>query len=191
MADVITEESSPQDQITIDDLLSTQDMVGEWIRFADAKAAVVLTVAGAIASMLIPTLKPPPIEWTGGMAEMVLPWTSFVLFAIWMVSLALACFWAFRCINPFLDRGRHPAVGTCNHFHPAAIAREYTIEKQDEFVSDFKALGKEGFRKEVLVGLLIDSHISSEKYNRVTRAIRFLGLSVALGLVYGFLIQFR
>ncbi len=32
-------------------------MIAEWIRFADAKAAVVQTLGGAIAGLVIPTLK--------------------------------------------------------------------------------------------------------------------------------------
>lgn len=38
-------------------LIEGYHVIAEWIRFADAKAAVVLTVGGAIAGLVIPTLK--------------------------------------------------------------------------------------------------------------------------------------
>ena len=177
------------DQLSTEDLLSTHDMVGEWIRFADAKAAVVLTVAGAVASMLIPTFEP-DIKTTAA-AGVVHYWITTGLFIGWAACLGTACFWAFRCIDPFMDRGRHPSIGKCGHYHPAAISQKYTRDQTDEFVGNFNKIGESGFRDEVLVGLLIDSHISSRKYNRVTKSIRLLGLSVVCGLIYGFLIQFR
>jgi hypothetical protein len=53
-------ESAPVRQrieLETENLVATYDTVAEWIRFADAKAAVVLTVVGAIAGTLIPTLR--------------------------------------------------------------------------------------------------------------------------------------
>lgn len=179
------------DQLSTEDLLSTHDMVGEWIRFADAKAAVVLTVAGAVASLLIPSFEVPPDINQVSAGAFTFYWFTTGLFLCWAFCLGAACFWAFRCINPFMDGGRHPSIGNCGHFHPAAIAKKYTLDQVNKFVEDFNEIGERGFRSEVLVGLLIDSHISSRKYDRVTSAIRWLGVSVIAGLMYGFLIQFR
>ena len=67
-------ESAPTRQrieLETENLVATYDTVAEWIRFADAKAAVVLSVVGAIAGTLIPTLRdtsirPIPIRSSGG-----------------------------------------------------------------------------------------------------------------------------
>ena len=68
-------------------LIEGYHVIAEWIRFADAKAAVVLTVGGAIAGLVIPTLKgyltenptTHPTAW----------WNSLVstLFAVWLLLL--------------------------------------------------------------------------------------------------------
>ncbi|MDA0590306.1 MAG: hypothetical protein O2820_20800 [Planctomycetota bacterium] len=151
-------ESAPTRQeieLETENLVATYDTVAEWIRFADAKAAVVLTVVGAIAGTLIPTLRdylasadPHPTTW----------WNTLVtvLFAGWLSLGVAASVFAFRCIIPFRRKGHHPALEKCAHFHPAGIASKYTIDQHDEFVAGYQQAGTDGFRKEVLAGLLID-----------------------------------
>ncbi|MBS0202680.1 MAG: hypothetical protein JSS49_07250 [Planctomycetes bacterium] len=171
-------------------LIDIYQVIAEWIRFADAKAAVVLTVGGGLAGLLIPTLKEylhsdklvHPFPW----------WTTavVVLYALWVGVLVLSSVWAFRCILPFRRRGKHPALGRCAHFHPAAIHSEYTLDDVDRFISDCSRLGTAGLKNEVAAGLLIDSHISAAKYHRVTMSIRLMGLSALLALFYLLAIQF-
>ena len=54
-----TTESSKcsEDWQDIECYIQNYSTIAEWIRFADAKAAVLLTVSGAAAGFLIPTLK--------------------------------------------------------------------------------------------------------------------------------------
>ena len=40
-----------------ENFIETYHAISEWIRFADAKAAVILTVGGALAGFLIPTVQ--------------------------------------------------------------------------------------------------------------------------------------
>lgn len=176
-------------ELETENLVATYDTVAEWIRFADAKAAVVLTVVGAIAGTLIPTLReylnstdPHPTTW----------WNSLVtvLFAGWLSLGVAACVFAFRCIIPFRRKGHHPALDKCAHFHPAAIASKYTIDQHDEFVTGYQQTGTDGFRKEVLAGLLIDSHISGSKYRNVTTSIRLLAWAAVISMIYLLAIQF-
>jgi hypothetical protein len=48
---------STQDALEAENLIETYQIIGEWVRFADAKAAAVLAVNGALCGALIPLLK--------------------------------------------------------------------------------------------------------------------------------------
>lgn len=171
-------------------LIEGYHVIAEWIRFADAKAAVVLTVGGAVGGLVVPTLKGylseeasvHPTTW----------WTTMVgvCFSAWLLLLLLSGIWAFLCILPFRKKGKHPALDLCSHFHPAAIAAAYTIDSGREFQNDCEQLGEDGLRREVSACLLIDSHISCVKYKRVSTSIRLMGASSIIALVYLVLIQF-
>lgn len=171
-------------------LIEGYHVIAEWIRFADAKAAVVLTVGGAIAGLVIPTLKSylaedasrHPAEW----------WTTLVttLFAVWLFMLLLSGIWSFRCILPFRRNGKHPALGHCSHFHPAAICTAFKLDDVERFKEECESMGDGGLRKEVAACLLIDSHISGAKYRYVTTSIRLMGISSIIALIYLVAIQF-
>lgn len=173
-----------------ENLIEIYHVIAEWIRFADAKAAVVLTVGGGLAGLLIPTLKEylhsdklvHPFAW----------WTKAVviLYVLWLAILVLSSICAFRCILPFRRGGRHPALGRCAHFHPAAIESAYKLDDVDRFINDCSQLGTAGLKNEVAAGLLIDSHISAAKYQRVTMSIRLMGLCALVALFYLLAIQF-
>jgi hypothetical protein len=173
-----------------ENLIDIYQVIAEWIRFADAKAAVVLTVGGGLAGLLIPTLKDylhsdklvHPFAW----------WTRAVviLYLLWVGVLVVSSVWAFRCILPFRRGGKHPALGRCAHFHPAAIHSAYKLDDVDQFITDCAQLGTAGLKNEVAAGLLIDSHISAAKYHRVTVSIRLMGVSALLAMLYLLAIQF-
>src|SRR5690348_9053574 len=147
MADVSPAPSAPEHQPTAlsvealapleaENLIDIYQVIAEWIRFADAKAAVVLTVGGGLAGLLIPTLKEylhsdklvHPFPW----------WTKFVvvLYVLWTGTMLLSAVWAFRCILPFRRKGRHPALGRCSHFHPAAIESAYKLDDVDLYIKE-------------------------------------------------------
>lgn len=171
-------------------LIEGYHVIAEWIRFADAKAAVVLTVGGAVGGLVIPTLKSylsengagHPTEW----------WTTMVsvLFALWLFLLLLSGIWAFLCILPFRRKGKHPALGHSSHFHPAAISTAFKLDDVDRFITECESMGDGGLRREVAACLLIDSHISGAKYRYVTTSIRLMGISSIIALVYLVAIQF-
>lgn len=182
--------SSVRTNLQTANLIEGYHVIAEWIRFADAKAAVVLTVGGAVGGLVVPTLK-------GYLAEdaTIHPtawWTTMVVvcFSLWLLLLLLSGIWAFLCILPFRKKGRHPALDLCSHFHPAAISAAYTIDSGRKFQNDCEQLGEDGLRREVSACLLIDSHISSVKYKRVSTSIRLMGASAIIALVYLVLIQF-
>lgn len=167
-----------------ENLIDTYGVTAEWIRFADAKAAVVLTAVGALASVLIPILGPVVPR-----AATALGAATLVTFAVYATASAAASWAAFRCIMPYRKGGRHPALDRCAHFHPAAISGAYDDDAHERFERDFHAIGPAGFQREVLTGLLIDSHISSVKYDRVTASIGWLAVSAVSGVLFLLLAQ--
>lgn len=168
--------------------IDTYQIIAEWIRFADAKAAAVLTVSGALAGLVIPTFhgflnrQTHVTEWW--------PQLGMGLFVAWLVLLLVSSVLAFRCILPYTRRGSHPSLDHCKHFHPAAIATSYKIDETQRFVRETEQLGQTGFTHEVMAGLLLDSHISSVKYRNVTRSIKLLAVSALFGFAYLIVSQF-
>jgi hypothetical protein len=173
-----------------ENFIDTYRTIAEWIRFADAKAAVSLTVNGVLLGMLIPTLKTylaekttaHPAEW----------WTALVviLFLGWLVWLVLSAVYSFLCILPLRGPGRQLVLAKTTHFHPAGVAENYPLADFDRFAGDCEKIGMEGLKREVLAAVLIDSHLSNAKYRYVTRSIWCLAASVALGFFYLLAIQF-
>ena len=171
-------------------LIEGYHVIAEWIRFADAKAAVVLTVGGAIAGLVIPTLKSYLDEDSA--THPAVWWTTMVsgLFAVWLLLLLVSGICAFRCILPFRRKGKHPALGHSSHFHPAAICTAFKLDDVERFIAECESMGDGGLRKEVAACLLIDSHISGAKYSYVTTSIRFMGVSSIVAIIYLVAIQF-
>lgn len=185
-----TQTQTARKPVDTTDLIEGYHATAEWIRFADAKAAVVLTVGAAVGGLVVPTLKKYLAEDT---STHPFEWWSVVVgitFGLWLLFLLLSGINAFLCIQPFRRRGRHPALEDCKHFHPAAIAAHFNLDDTAEFSQHLASLGDEGLRREVAACILIDSHISSVKYQRVTTSIRLMGVSAIAGLTYLVLIQF-
>lgn len=163
----------------------------EWIRFADAKAAVILTVGGAMGGFLVPTVQKaisPPEE----VVHLIPNWQIVVvtLFVVYIVLLLASGVYAFLCINPLRHRGVHPALDHCDHFHPAAISARYKQNELEVFISNCEANGHEGLLKEVQAALLLDSYISSRKYDKVKISLKFFAASVFFGFAYFLALQF-
>lgn len=163
--------------------------IAEWIRFADAKAAVILTVSGAAAGFLIPTIG--NVVADQGTDHLFGYWRPIViiLFAFYLLFFLMSNIVAFLCINPFRRKGRHPALDHCDHFHPAAIAASYDVDDHASFVRDITEGGAETLRKEIHVGILLDSHISKYKYGKVTQSLKLFGVSVIFAFLYFLALQ--
>lgn len=163
--------------------------ISEWIRFADAKAAVLLTVGGAMSGFLIPSFA----RVVRDEQSHLLPfWGVFVtgFFILYVTTFIWSAIQAFLCINPITERGRHPAMDHCPHFHPAAISYKYTADQAEAFVQECEKLGADGLRKEIQIGILLDSHVSARKYTRVSRSLRMFAISSAFGFIYFLISQF-
>jgi hypothetical protein len=174
-----------EDAQEVENFLDTYHAIAEWIRFADTKAAAVLTVIAALGGLLIPTLRGFFDSHPDG--QYLTPWWPTLvvsLFILWLLLQALAGLSAFACITPFRRRGRHPVIDHSKHFHPASIAQHYTLDEYDRFAADCDKMGLEGFKREIMVAILIDAHISNNKYGHVSRAIRLLGISLIFALAY-------
>lgn len=164
-------------------------VIAEWIRFADAKAGVTLTVNGVLMGLLVPTLKSYLGEKSGHPTEW---WTALVvvLFLGWLVFLVLSAISAFLCVLPIRGTARSLALTHTPHFHPAAVAQSYGLIEIDRFVRDSEQRGMEGLKREVITAILIDAHLSRSKYGYVTRSIWMLGGSIIFGFLYLMAIQF-
>ncbi len=172
-----------------ENFIETYHAISEWIRFADAKAAVILTVGGALAGFLIPTIH---TVIGDDIASHLIPYwkeISIGLFAMYAVFFILSGFCAFLCINPLTKRGKHPSLGYCEHFHPAAIANKYSIDDVSEFVEDCEKVGAASLKREVQAAILLDSHISAAKYGRVRKSIVFFAISAVFGFAYFLIAQ--
>ena len=78
----------------------------EWIRFADAKAAVILTVGGALAGFLIPTIHS-TLDAENQVTHWIPYWrlTVVSMFVAYVVFFLLSGVYAFLCINPLRKKG--------------------------------------------------------------------------------------
>lgn len=179
-----------EQELAIENSIEIYKIAGEWIRFADTKAAVVLTVGGGLASVLIPHLKP-YLEAVGkGEALAALKPAVVACFGVWLAVLVLSAFYAFRCIVPYRKGGKHPALDFCKHFHSAAISVAYRADELERFFDAYRLLGHEKMLREVVAGLLLDAHISNVKYAYVTTSIKLLAVSSVFGFLFLLLSQF-
>jgi hypothetical protein len=191
---VITENSSTslaQEQtLEAETFIESYKTIAEWIRFADAKAGVTLTVNGILLGLILPMLKTYLNE-----KETIHPttwWTSLVtaLFLCWLLFLVLSAICSFLCILPIRGAMRQLVMSQTTHFHPAAVSQQYRLADFERFIGDFDKISMTGFKREIIAAILIDSHLSSAKYTFVTRAIRCLAFSVIFGFFFLIASQF-
>ena len=173
-----------------ENFIETYHAISEWIRFGDAKAAVILTVGAAMAGFLIPTVQQIIAE-TGGESHLIPAWKAVCLttFGVYLFFFLLSGIFAFLCINPLTKKGKHPSLEYCKHFHPAAVSNAFKIDDIERFVEECDSLGAKMLRREVQAAILLDSHISSAKYSRVRKSLFYFSISVAFGFVYFVLAQ--
>jgi hypothetical protein len=173
-----------QQALEAETVLDTYTTVAEWIRFADAKAAVTLTVDGVLLGTLIPTLKAYLADTT---TVHPWPWWTFLvigLFVVWLVGVTVSAVFSFLCILPFRGAGRIMALSHATHFHPAAIAQKFPLGQVEQFVAECERIGMTGLKREVLTAMLIDSHLSGAKYRYVTRSIWCLAISTVFAVLF-------
>ena len=125
-----------------ENFIETYHAISEWIRFADAKAAVILTVGGALAGFLIPTIHR-VISPEEVVAHLFPGWqiVCLVLFGLYMLFFLTSGILSFMCINPLRSKGRHPSLDHCDHFHPAAISSAYRDDEVERFCERLRANG--------------------------------------------------
>lgn len=150
-------------QFEIRHLITACEQIAGWIRFAGVKAALVLTVDAIFVSFLVPAIS----HLTQGTRDAAALAAS-ALFVAWASFVALSCTEAFRCA----------------HFHPAAIAAQCPLDRHEQFVCDFGRRAAEGFRDQVLIGMMAGAHISKSTYRHVIASIKLLTAAAPLGSAY-------
>ena len=148
-------------------LITACEQIADRIRFAGTKAALVLTADGIFASFLVPTISHLR-QGTRDAAALA----ASALFVAWASFVALSYTEAFRCILPRALNAVHAAAGRCAHFHPAAIATQCPPDRHERFVRDFDRRAAEGFRNQVLIGMMVEAHISKSTYRHVIASIK-------------------
>lgn len=184
-------EPSTLPQTSLECRIETYHAISEWIRFADAKAAVVLTIGGALAGILIPSIRE-VIAADPSTPHVFAAWRTMTLIAFggYVVFFVLSSIFAFLCINPLRNRRGHPSLDHCPLFHPAAISAHFDIEQVDEFILASSSGGEAEMHRQVQAAILLDSHISATKYRRVSAALRLFTCSAVFGFAYYLIAQF-
>ena len=189
--EIVTHDGKTSAEQSTENYIETYHAISEWLRFADAKAAVILTVGGALAGFLIPTIHKVIAE-SADKDQMIPFWKEIciLLFAGYIIFFLLSGVFAFLCINPIRSKGKHPSLDHCDHFHPAAISNKYSIDDVQKFVEDCKDMGAVALKREVQAAVLLDSHTSKMKYERVRKSLMHFAVSAAFGFVYFLMAQF-
>src|SRR6476620_6100954 len=97
-------------ELAIENSIEIYKICADWIRFADAKAAVVLGVAGTLGGVLIPHLKPYLDLYQKSKVSPALGIVTVACFFVWLLLVVLSSVWAFRCIVPVRRQCKHPAL---------------------------------------------------------------------------------
>jgi hypothetical protein len=160
-------------------LITACEQIADGIRFAATKAALARTVDGIFASFLVPAISRLR-QGTRDAAALA----ASALFVAWASFVALSCTEAFRCLLPTALNAVHTAVGRCAHFHPAAIATQYPLDRHEQFVRDFGRRAAGAFRNQLLIGMMVEAHISKSKYRHVIASIKLLTAAAPLGSAY-------
>jgi hypothetical protein len=58
------------------------------------------------------------------------------------------------------------------------------MDSHEQFVRDFDRRAAEGFRNQVLIGMLVEAHISKSKYRHVVASIKLPTAAAPLGFAY-------
>lgn len=172
-------------------LIENYKIIADWIRFADAKAGVILGVQGVLASLLIP-IATSFYEVNKQAGSVSKSWLYFVFltYGLWFILFLLSTTLALRCVVPHRRKGIHPSFGRCDHFHPAAISSCYGAGDIEKFLRDYQAVGIEGLKREVLQGILLDSHISNLKYRYVYWSSHLFTIELIFGFSFYVLSRF-
>ena len=71
--------------------------------------------------------------------------------------------------------------GALRALPPAAIATQCPLDRHEQFVCDFDCRAAEGFRNQVLIGTMVEAHMSKSKYRHVIASIKLVTASALLG----------
>lgn len=160
-------------------LITACEQIAGWTRFAGTKAALALTVDGIFASFLVPAIS----RRTQGTPDAA-ALAGSALFVARASFVALSCTEAYRCLLPKALNAVHTAAGRCAHVHPAAIAAQCPPGRHEQFVRGFGRRAAEGLRNQVLIGIMIEAHISKSRYRHVIASIKLLTAAAPPGSAY-------
>lgn len=161
---------------TFQKLWQTYQVVNEWIRFADTKAAVVIAINGILMGFVVTNLPSLKVVLLG------YKWLLIIsIFAA--LSNLLSTYFSIKCLNPTLNVGEPNSLIYYAHIALQFDSyNEYYQETKEVFADEVEST------KQIASQVWANSKVAWKKYKAITWSTRFLVLSIILGVV-GFIVS--
>lgn len=154
----------------LETLWKTYDTVNEWIRFSDTKAGAILAANGVIAGIVLANL--------ASAKDFLHKNPVFLIFLITgVIAGCMSIYFSIRCLNPTLRVGE-----------PTSLIFFAHVAQKFEKPSDYEQAVSKAFTDDVQAMAQIaqqvwaNSSVAWKKYKAVVWAIRFLELTVLVGI---------
>jgi hypothetical protein len=153
-----------------DDAWFALDQVNNWIRFADAKASVLLAVSGVLGGLLLSR----PASTDGRLAT--------VHTALWGAALVAVTLSALISVAVLLPRLKVRRAGPASLIYFGDIARQFR-RRHAEFVAAFRraASDPQVMREEVAEQIWANSVVARRKFRHVAVATWLIGAALVTG----------
>jgi disulfide bond formation protein DsbB len=157
--------------VRTDELFKVLEGVQAQIRFFDTKAQIVLAVDGILAGFL-------GTQAATIASKVGSTWPSFLaaglalFFSVYLGTLALSLFWAFRTVYPRLDVSQPESKLFFAH-----IAHRYRMD-YERAAKEMPAMPEQELLADLAKQTLANSQICTQKQGCLSRAIRWLGVSM-------------
>jgi hypothetical protein len=144
----------------------TLQLVNEWIRFSDAKAAAVLAGSGLLGGLVVHSV--PSYQQFGDHL------VRSALLILALVCVVTSFLLALMALTPILRAEERPSLVYFRH-----IAEDYSTDRET-FVARFIALAgeEEEFQRQLAEQIWANSIIAKRKFERVRWGVRFLGVAM-------------
>ena len=158
-----------------DDAWAALDQVGQWTRFADAKAAVILASSGVLGGLLLGR----PAS-AGHDAAAI----RGIMLGVGLVAVALSAVFSLRALQPRLRIRRVTPTSLLFFDH---VARRYAGDAAEYVAAFTQASADDALSQDVIGQVWANSIVARRKFRQVTVATWLLGLALVAGGVTVFL----
>ena len=152
-----------------DDAWAALDQLGQWIRFADAKAAVILASSGVVGGLLLAR----PAS-AGHDAAAI----RGIVLGIGLVAVALSALFSLRALQPRLRIRRVPPTSLLYFDH---VARRHPRDAAEYVAAFTQAAADGGLSQDIIGQVWANSVVARRKFRQVAAATWLLGLALVSG----------